>query len=156
MWPSVEFPLRPFVTPRLTREHVGEFNQRVCCRGGYGGRCPHLKWRPKLRAACANRKAARATNEATSCVELHHSVGRIESQKLDSELRISDAVFTAQQDAGIKQDATFDVSGRAPQSAYTPFVQAMKDSGVVRTSSPGPSGSTTSGSATWCSSVPTR
>ena len=37
--------------------------------------------------------------------------------------------FTAQQKAGIKQDATFDVSGRAPQSAYTPFVQAMKDSG---------------------------
>ena len=39
--------------------------------------------------------------------------------------------FTAQQDAGIKQDATFDVSGRAPQSAYTPFVQAMKDSGAT-------------------------
>jgi hypothetical protein len=35
--------------------------------------------------------------------------------------------FTAQQQAGIKQDATFDVSARAPQSAYTPFVQAMKD-----------------------------
>ena len=39
--------------------------------------------------------------------------------------------FTAQQEAGIKQDATFDVSGRAPQSAYTPFVQAMKDSGAT-------------------------
>lgn len=35
--------------------------------------------------------------------------------------------FTAQQKAGIKQDATFDVSGRAPQSAYTPFVQTLKD-----------------------------
>jgi hypothetical protein len=35
--------------------------------------------------------------------------------------------FTAQQDAGIKQDATFDVSGRAQQSAYTPFVQTLKD-----------------------------
>ncbi len=39
--------------------------------------------------------------------------------------------FEAQQRAGIKQDATFDVSGRAPQSAYTPFVQAMKDSGAT-------------------------
>jgi substrate-binding family protein len=37
--------------------------------------------------------------------------------------------FQAQQRAGIKQDASFDVSGRAPQSAYTPFVQAMKDKG---------------------------
>jgi len=35
--------------------------------------------------------------------------------------------FTAQQQAGIKQDATFDVSGRAQQSAYTPFVQTLKD-----------------------------
>ena len=35
--------------------------------------------------------------------------------------------FTAQQEAGIKQDATFDVSGRAQQSAYTPFVQTIKD-----------------------------
>lgn len=35
--------------------------------------------------------------------------------------------FTAQQQQGIKQDSTFDVSGRAPQSAYTPFVQALKD-----------------------------
>jgi hypothetical protein len=39
--------------------------------------------------------------------------------------------FTAQQKAGIKQDQTFDVSGRAPQSDYTPFVQAMKDSGAT-------------------------
>jgi hypothetical protein len=39
--------------------------------------------------------------------------------------------FTSQQRAGIKQDETFDVSGRAPQSAYTPFVQAMKDSGAT-------------------------
>ncbi len=39
--------------------------------------------------------------------------------------------FTSQQKAGIKQDETFDVSGRAPQSAYTPFVQAMKDSGAT-------------------------
>jgi len=30
-----------------------------------------------------------------------------------------------------QQDSTFDVSGRAPQSAYTPFVQAMKDSGAT-------------------------
>ena len=37
--------------------------------------------------------------------------------------------FTAQQQAGIKQDATFDVSARAQQSAYTPFVQALKDNG---------------------------
>lgn len=35
--------------------------------------------------------------------------------------------FTAQQQAGIKQDATFDVSGRAPQTEYTPFVQTLKD-----------------------------
>jgi hypothetical protein len=35
--------------------------------------------------------------------------------------------FTAQQEAGITQDATFDVSGRAQQSAYTPFVQTIKD-----------------------------
>jgi ABC-type branched-subunit amino acid transport system substrate-binding protein len=35
--------------------------------------------------------------------------------------------FTAEQQAGIKQDATFDVSARAPQSAYTPIVQAIKD-----------------------------
>jgi hypothetical protein len=40
-------------------------------------------------------------------------------------------LFTAQQRAGIKQDETFDVSGSAPQSAYTPFVQAMKDSGAT-------------------------
>jgi hypothetical protein len=39
--------------------------------------------------------------------------------------------FTAQQTAGIKQDATFDVSGRAPQSEYIPFVQSMKDSGAT-------------------------
>jgi hypothetical protein len=39
--------------------------------------------------------------------------------------------FTSQQKAGIKQDQTFDVSGRAAQSAYTPFVQAMKDSGAT-------------------------
>ena len=37
--------------------------------------------------------------------------------------------FTAQQQAGIKQDATFDKSARATQSDYTPVVQAMKDSG---------------------------
>jgi hypothetical protein len=35
--------------------------------------------------------------------------------------------FTAQQQAGIKQDATFDTSARAPQTAYTPYVQALKD-----------------------------
>jgi len=119
MWLSVELPYRevrpaaasaecadstgrrygPFVTPRLTREHVGELSQRVCCRGRYGGRCPRLKWRPKLCAACANRKAARATNEAPSCVEHQRSVGWIESQKLDSKLRIRNAVFTAQQNA---------------------------------------------------------
>ena len=36
--------------------------------------------------------------------------------------------FTAQQEAGIDQDATFDISARAPQSAYTPLVQSIKDS----------------------------
>lgn len=36
-------------------------------------------------------------------------------------------IFTAQQQAGIKQDATFDVSARAPQSAYTPLAQSLKD-----------------------------
>jgi hypothetical protein len=35
--------------------------------------------------------------------------------------------FKAQQDAGIKQDATFDISATAQQSAYTPLVQAIKD-----------------------------
>lgn len=35
--------------------------------------------------------------------------------------------FTAQQEAGIEQDATFDVSARAAQSDYTPFVQTLKD-----------------------------
>jgi hypothetical protein len=35
--------------------------------------------------------------------------------------------FTAQQQAGIKQDATFDVSARATQPQYTPFVQTLKD-----------------------------
>ncbi|MCA9299197.1 MAG: ABC transporter substrate-binding protein, partial [Phycisphaerales bacterium] len=35
--------------------------------------------------------------------------------------------YEAYQDAGITQDATFDVSSRAPQSAYTPFVQSIKD-----------------------------
>ena len=35
--------------------------------------------------------------------------------------------FTGQQQAGIKQDATFDISARAQQSAYTPLVQALKD-----------------------------
>jgi hypothetical protein len=35
--------------------------------------------------------------------------------------------FTGQQQAGIKQDATFDISARAPQSEYTPLVQSIKD-----------------------------
>lgn len=35
--------------------------------------------------------------------------------------------FEAYQEAGIEEDATFDVSARAPQSAYTPFVQSIKD-----------------------------
>jgi hypothetical protein len=39
--------------------------------------------------------------------------------------------FSAQQEAGIKQDATFDKSARAPQSDYTPVAQAMKDSGAT-------------------------
>jgi len=39
--------------------------------------------------------------------------------------------FEGEQQAGIKQDATFDVSARAPQSAYTPVAQAMKDSGAT-------------------------
>ena len=37
--------------------------------------------------------------------------------------------FTAQQQAGIKADVDADVSARAPQSAYTPIVQQMKDAG---------------------------
>jgi len=37
--------------------------------------------------------------------------------------------FTAQQQAGIKQDATFDISARAPQSEYTPLIQSMKANG---------------------------
>jgi len=39
--------------------------------------------------------------------------------------------FEGEQQAGIKQDATFDVSARAPQSAYTPVAQSMKDSGAT-------------------------
>jgi hypothetical protein len=35
--------------------------------------------------------------------------------------------FTAQQQAGIKQDATFDTSARSTQPQYTPFVQTLKD-----------------------------
>jgi len=35
--------------------------------------------------------------------------------------------FTGQQQAGIKQDATFDISARAQQSAYTPLAQSIKD-----------------------------
>jgi hypothetical protein len=38
-------------------------------------------------------------------------------------------LFTAQQDAGIKADVETDVSARAPQSAYTPIIQQMKDAG---------------------------
>jgi len=38
-------------------------------------------------------------------------------------------LFTAQQQAGIKADVQADVSARAPQSAYTPIVQQMKDAG---------------------------
>ena len=38
-------------------------------------------------------------------------------------------IFTAQQQAGLKQDSTFDISGRAQQSAYTPVIQSMKDAG---------------------------
>jgi ABC-type branched-subunit amino acid transport system substrate-binding protein len=37
--------------------------------------------------------------------------------------------YEAYQDAGIKEDASFDVSSRAPQSAYTPFVQSIKENG---------------------------
>ena len=36
--------------------------------------------------------------------------------------------YQAYQDSGIKQDATYDISSRAPQSAYTPLVQSIKDS----------------------------
>ena len=46
--------------------------------------------------------------------------------------------FTARQQAGIKADATFDVSARAQQSAFTPFVQAMKDSGSTYGTQGGP------------------
>jgi hypothetical protein len=35
--------------------------------------------------------------------------------------------YEAYQDAGIEQDSTFDISSRAPQSAYTPLIQAIKD-----------------------------
>ena len=37
--------------------------------------------------------------------------------------------YKAYQDAGIKQDSTFDVSSRAPQSAFTPLIQSVKDNG---------------------------
>jgi hypothetical protein len=39
-------------------------------------------------------------------------------------------IFTAQQKKGIKLDAEYDVSARAPQSAYTPIAQTMKDDGT--------------------------
>jgi len=35
--------------------------------------------------------------------------------------------YKAYQDKGIKKDAEFDISARAPQSAYTPLVQTIKD-----------------------------
>ncbi|MFM8304652.1 MAG: ABC transporter substrate-binding protein [Actinomycetota bacterium] len=35
--------------------------------------------------------------------------------------------FTAQQDAGIEEDASFDISATATQSGYTPLAQALKD-----------------------------
>ena len=37
--------------------------------------------------------------------------------------------FKARQDLGIASDGTFDVSARAPQSAFTPIVQTMKEKG---------------------------
>lgn len=37
--------------------------------------------------------------------------------------------FKARQDLGITSDGSFDISARAPQSAYTPIVQAMKEKG---------------------------
>lgn len=37
--------------------------------------------------------------------------------------------YQAYQDAGIKKDAEFDISSRAPQSAFTPLVQTIKDNG---------------------------
>jgi len=37
--------------------------------------------------------------------------------------------YKARQDLGITQDGTFDVSARAPQSAFTPIVQTMKEKG---------------------------
>ena len=45
--------------------------------------------------------------------------------------------YKARQDAGIKADASFDVSSRALQSTFTPFVQAMKDSGSTYASQGG-------------------
>lgn len=35
--------------------------------------------------------------------------------------------YEAYQEKGIEQDATFDISSRAPQSAYTPLIQSIKD-----------------------------
>lgn len=37
--------------------------------------------------------------------------------------------YKARQDLGITSDGSFDVSARAPQSAYTPIVQTMKEKG---------------------------
>jgi len=39
--------------------------------------------------------------------------------------------FTAQEEAGIKLDAEYDVSARAQQSAYTPIAQQMKTDGTT-------------------------
>jgi len=39
------------------------------------------------------------------------------------------ATMTGMQEEGIKADQEFDISSRAPQSAYTPIVQAMKEKG---------------------------
>lgn len=39
--------------------------------------------------------------------------------------------FTAQEEAGIKLDAQYDVSARAQQSTYTPIVQQMKSDGTT-------------------------
>src|SRR5690606_15104166 len=35
--------------------------------------------------------------------------------------------YQAYQDDGVKADASFDISSRAPQSAFTPLVQTIKD-----------------------------
>ena len=46
--------------------------------------------------------------------------------------------YEARQQAGIKADTTFDVSSRAPQSEFTPFVQSIKSNGSTYATQGGP------------------